>query len=195
MEPDWKARMAKWEGGIPTETASKDDFKEYLDTKLYQYTENRSTDDNLWDLFRDDFRDFTIATFKRAYSLTEQQLLRAYLRRGGVYVEQNHQRLSIAQSLVDVLEQETKHPWKDADVVQPGQIRTDLLTGPITSVYLTLEGCGYGQAVEQSHDIPPPPPPVEIEVQPPEQGTNEGPPPLPIPEITSSLTGQPLPVP
>ena len=156
--------MAKWEDRTPIETASKDDFKEYLDTKLYQYTENLSIDDNLWDLFCDDFKDFTTTTFKRAYTLTEQQRLRAYLRRGGIYVEQNHQRLIITQSLVDVLEQETMHPQKDADVVQPGQIRTDLLTGLITSVYLTLEDYGYSQVIEQSHDIPPPLLPIEIEV-------------------------------
>jgi hypothetical protein len=39
--------MAKWEDRTLIETALKDDFKEYLNTKLYQYTENLSIDDNL----------------------------------------------------------------------------------------------------------------------------------------------------
>jgi hypothetical protein len=186
MEPDWDAKMEKWEDGIQKDTASKADFKDYLNTKLYQYTANSSTDNNLWDLFRDDFKGFTTADFKRGYSLTEQQRLRAYLRCGGVYVEQNRQHHTIAQCLVDILEQETIHPWKDTDVIQPGQIRTDLLTGPITSFYLTLEGCGYDQAVEQPKNIPPPPPPpVETQVEYPQQITHEAPPPLPLSQIPS----------
>jgi hypothetical protein len=72
MEPDWDAKMEKWEDGIQKDTASKADFKDYLNTKLYQYTANSSTDNNLWDLFRDDFKGFTTADFKRGYSLTEQ---------------------------------------------------------------------------------------------------------------------------
>ena len=95
MDQDWNVLMKKWRHGIPTETASKTDFTEYLLTKLYEYDESEITNHNLLELFQDDFKDFTIITFKRAYTLPELLRLRAYLRCGGVYVEQNHKRLSI----------------------------------------------------------------------------------------------------
>ena len=104
---DWKAWEKKWRKGIPTETASKADFTEYLLTKLHGYDESGITDHNLLELFQDDFKDFTTMIFKRAYTPPELQRLRAYLRCGGVYVEQNHKRLSIPQSLFNVLKEET----------------------------------------------------------------------------------------
>ena len=111
----WRARIKRWEDGVKLGTATKEDLQEYLSTKLYQYTLNKTTDDNLWDLFKDDFKDFDTATFNRL-TCTEIQGLRTYLRCGGVHVEQNHSRLTIAQSLVNVVQEETKHIWNDADI-------------------------------------------------------------------------------
>ena len=130
----------KWRHGIPTETASKADFTEYLLTKLHEYDESGTTDHNLLELFQDDFKDFTTTTFERVYTLPELQRLRAYLRCGGVYVKQDQ----ITQSLVDVLKQEAMEQWNDAEILEDGGIRDDLLMGPITSVFLTLHGYGDG---------------------------------------------------
>jgi hypothetical protein len=47
MELDWEARIKKWDWGIDLGIITKEDLKEYLDTKLYQYIEDRSTDHNL----------------------------------------------------------------------------------------------------------------------------------------------------
>ena len=141
---DWKAWEKKWRKGILTETASKADFTEYLLTKLHGYDESGTTDNNLLELFQDDIKDFTTTTFKRAYTPPELQRLRAYLRCGGVYVEQNHKRLSIPQSLFNVLKEETIHQWNDVEILEDGGIRDDLLIGPITSVFLTLYGYGDG---------------------------------------------------
>jgi hypothetical protein len=44
---DWKARMKKWERGINPATETKDNVKEYVETKLYQYTLKKTTDHNL----------------------------------------------------------------------------------------------------------------------------------------------------
>jgi hypothetical protein len=140
MDQEWDARIEKWRNGIPKDTASKADFTDYLLTKLHEYDVYRSSDHNLWELFQDDFKDFTNTTFERAYTFLELQRLRAYLRCGGVYVKQSQ----ITQSLVNVLEQEAMDQWNDVDILEDGGIRDDLLMGPITSLFLTLHGYGDG---------------------------------------------------
>jgi hypothetical protein len=81
-----KELFEKWEDGIDTNNATKVDLREYLNTKLYQYTLYRISDENLWDLFKDDFKDFNSAIFGQ-YSRTELQTLRKYLQYSGVHIE------------------------------------------------------------------------------------------------------------
>jgi hypothetical protein len=59
-EDEWKEKIKKWENGINPATAIKEDLQEYLDTKLYQYSIDRTTNDNLWDLFKDNFKNFDL---------------------------------------------------------------------------------------------------------------------------------------
>ena len=133
---DWKAQMKKWDQPLEvTLTTTKDDLSEYLDTKLYQYVLYETSDDNLWDLFKDDFKNFTRATFNR-FNRTELQRLRAVLRCGGVYVQQNTNTVTIAQSLLDVLNEDEQHKWTDADIEEA---RRDLQKGPVLSVFISLE--------------------------------------------------------
>ena len=160
MDVDWNARIKRWRDGIDKETASKDQFLEYLLTKLYEYDESKVTDHNLWELFREDFEGFTTETFKDNYQTKDLQTLRAYLRRGGVYVE-NTPKLpgsTVAETLFKVLEQEDMAQWNNAEIVESGPIRRDLLNGPITSVFLTTNGYDHGK----TNVVPPPPaPPVQ----------------------------------
>ena len=51
-------------------------------------------------------------------------------------MEQNNRNLTIPQSLVNVLQEETQHKWTDEEVKG---LHLDLLKGPITSVYITPE--------------------------------------------------------
>jgi hypothetical protein len=171
-----KELIEKWEDGIDPVTATKAELQEYVTTKMYQYTLYKKSDDNLWDLFQDDFKNFDAA----AYNLINRTLiqnLRAQLRCSGVYIEQNHKNLTIAQSFINLAREETKSVWNEADIVNDGPIRTDLLQGPITSVYLTLDGTGRkGTRRSQSRNqavypppsnqgyppLPPSPPPVSL---------------------------------
>ena len=177
-EDEWKEKIKKWENGINPVTTTKEDLQEYLDTKLYQYSIDRTTDDNLWDLFKDDFKSFDLLAFNR-YNRTELQRLRSYLRCGGVSVDQNTNRLTIAQSLLNVVNEETKRVWNEDDITQFGPVRADLKNGPITSVFVTLEGAGRSDAP----NVQPPPPLPQPQPQPPpppEQGVQnvDQPPPL-----------------
>ena len=71
MDQEWDARIEKWSDGISRDTASKADFKEYLSTKLYEYDKNKSSDYNLWELFRHDFNGFTAQDFRDNYLIAE----------------------------------------------------------------------------------------------------------------------------
>jgi hypothetical protein len=138
-DTDWKARIKKWEDGIKFDTAntpSKEDVLEYIATKIHQYTIERITDDNLWYGFKEDFRNFELTNFSGVH-WTSLQRLRGCLRCGGVRVEQNTSRLNIAQSLYNILLEETPHTWSAADLSQAG---TDFQKGPMTSVFITADG-------------------------------------------------------
>ena len=138
-DTDWKARIKKWEDGIKFDTAntpSKEDVLEYIATKIHQYTIERITDDNLWYGFKEDFRNFELTNFSGVH-WTSLQRLRGCLRCGGVRVEQNTSRLNIAQSLYNILLEETPHTWSAADL---SQAATDFQKGPMTSVFITADG-------------------------------------------------------
>jgi hypothetical protein len=132
---EWKARRKKWRYGIDIATSTKDDLSEYLNTKLYLYALYDSSDNNLWDLFKHDFKGFTRVAFNRL-DQTELLRLRAVLRCGGVYVQQDYKNLTISQSLVNLVQEEEEHIWSAADI---DEARIDLQKGPITSIYISLE--------------------------------------------------------
>jgi hypothetical protein len=131
----WEARIRKYDDDFNVGTATKDELVEFIQTKMYLYEQDKVTDDNLWDGFRIDFKDFT-PQIMGSILWRELQKLRAYLRCGGVFVRQNSTHLTIAQGLCQVLEEEVQHVWTDAEI---NEARTDLQKGPITSVYLSLQ--------------------------------------------------------
>ena len=51
MEINWKERIAKYGNGIDLETAINDDLIEYMETKMYLYTQFNLTDYLLWIAF------------------------------------------------------------------------------------------------------------------------------------------------
>jgi hypothetical protein len=133
---------------------------EYLLTKLYEYNKSKVTDHNLWELFREDFEGFTTETFKDNYQTKDLQTLKAYLHHGSVYVENTAKlpRSTVAETLFKILEQEDMAQWNNAEIVESGPIRHDLLNGPITSIFLTLDGYNQGK----TNIVPPPPaPPIQ----------------------------------
>jgi hypothetical protein len=187
-EPDWKALIKKHKDGIDVTNATEEDLQEYVKTKLYQYSLDRITDDNLWECFKEDFKDFNKTTFTTAKS--ELRALRKYLRCGGIYVEQNHQRLTVIQSLVNILEEETMREWNENDILKVGPIRAELIVGPITSVFLTLNGSGRSDSRSATSQNPrntiPPPPQITI---PPLPQNTIPPPRTAIPQHPSTSSG------
>jgi hypothetical protein len=168
---EWKTRIKRWQDGIDVKTAPKEDLNDYVNTKIQWYALHKQSDGNLWELFQEDFITFDITVWNKA-DRTIVYALRAFLRCGGVYVKHNGKQLTIAQSLVNVIREETQSEWEIADITEKGGIQTDLMQGPITSAYITLKGLKNTPLTNQSNQytplltpspsgtpIPPPPPP------------------------------------
>ena len=99
-EEEWNTKIRKWGRGINLDDATEDELLEYVQTKLYQYALDKTSDENLWDLFQDDFKDFTVAVFGRLHR-RELLQLRSHLRCSGVFVATNTKHMTIAQTLVN----------------------------------------------------------------------------------------------
>jgi hypothetical protein len=99
----WKARI-KWRSGINIATSTKKQLSKYLNTKLFQATVYEIVNNNLWDLFKHNFKNFSQTTFNRL-DLKELLRLRVVLYCGGVFVKPNSYKLIIAQSLVNLVQE------------------------------------------------------------------------------------------
>jgi hypothetical protein len=55
--------MEKWKDGINLENSDKKDVLDYLNTRLFQYKVEKSTNKDLWELYKGDFANFDIDTF------------------------------------------------------------------------------------------------------------------------------------
>jgi hypothetical protein len=81
---------------------------------LVRYNQKKYTDYNLWEEFQEGFEGWTVELFNVA-SREAIKDLRTYLLEHGVWVEERKGRISYAQTLVDILEEEEPHEWTDED--------------------------------------------------------------------------------
>ena len=109
-ELDWAEEIDKWGYGIELAEASAKDIETYIRVKIYENEKYNKMDKDLWDLFQEDFKDFTLATLSSIRTQYVQNL-RSHLRGRGVYVAPNTKRTTIGQTLFDVIAEEEQHKW------------------------------------------------------------------------------------
>ena len=51
----WTQKINKWGDGIDTVTATKEDFGEYVETKVYVHKREGFSDFTLWSLYKKEF--------------------------------------------------------------------------------------------------------------------------------------------
>ena len=61
-ELDWAKEIDKWGHGINLEEVPAKDIETYIRVKIYENEKHNKMDKDLWDLFQDDFKNFTLAT-------------------------------------------------------------------------------------------------------------------------------------
>jgi hypothetical protein len=114
-ELDWAEEIDKWGYGIELAEASAKDIETYIRVKIYENEKYNKMDKDLWDLFQEDFKDFTLATLSSIRTQYVQNL-RSHLRSRGVYVAPNTKRTTIGQTLFDVIAEEEQHKWTDDEI-------------------------------------------------------------------------------
>lgn len=116
---------------IDPDNTSETDVTEYTKKCIELYEEYNFLDYNLWEMFQEDFGDFTEATFgmiKRHTSST----LRGLLRSRGVWIR-HEKRKTIAQSLYATLQEERPTPWTNQEIQEHMATKGDFLSRVITS--------------------------------------------------------------
>ncbi|RKF80578.1 hypothetical protein GcM3_044019 [Golovinomyces cichoracearum] len=112
---DLKIVETTWDDRIDLRKASSTDITNYTASKVNFYGKQNVSDSNLWELFQDDFGDFTARTFSQV-KLRTQQVLRYCLRSRCVFIFKNSKRKTISQTLSDCLQEEEQYEWTDQNL-------------------------------------------------------------------------------
>ena len=113
--PEWQAKVNKWEHGIDTIDTSNEDLLEYIQVKTYLYRTEEAIDQDLWDLYQEEFESFTVAILKTIGTKT-LQMLRNTLRARGVYIQKNDRHTTLAEVLYATLKEDERHQWTDEEI-------------------------------------------------------------------------------
>ena len=114
-DPEWIAIIEKFKNGINATDASKDKLGDYIETRIYAYTQNDLKDYSLWGIFQEDFQEWTIDDFRRSQTIAKTRL-RLHLLQRGVYVARHSNRYPLAKALFDVIQEEEPHQWTDDEL-------------------------------------------------------------------------------
>jgi hypothetical protein len=113
-----REQIQKWRNGINLRIATDSEIQEYTSTKLYEYMEcdrdSYGASNDIWVFFYEDFNYFTTKDFDRLGQCHLKEL-RKHLRYFKVYVAQDYEDLTIAQSLVNVTKEKIYRPWTEED--------------------------------------------------------------------------------
>jgi hypothetical protein len=96
--------LSKWKSGIDAAKLDNDKLDAFIDWKLTEYNKDKWRDNNMWEIYLEDFNTFTADTFK-ACQQTLIRKLRSHLRSNGVWVKVDR-RVTVAQSLFETLGEE-----------------------------------------------------------------------------------------
>ena len=86
---DQTVKAEQWKDGINIEEANVSDVKDYIQYRLWQYKNENTVDNDLWDYFQDDFQDFNATIFSNFDTRTLKSLIN-FLCISRVYVHKNN---------------------------------------------------------------------------------------------------------
>jgi hypothetical protein len=121
MDTPWKPLRKRWDRGIDTSTATEEDLDDYVEAKAIIYEREQLCDTVLWEVFKIDFRSFTLEVLNRVNSIALYRL-RSCLQRGGVFIAPTTQtegsdvRKTIVSTMKDTIKEGIKHKWTEEDV-------------------------------------------------------------------------------
>ena len=74
MKEEWTAKASKYGYGIDVDEASKDKLVEFIQTIIYFYDEQDLTNTDLWTVFQEQYKGFTVKSFKKIYTDIKSKL-------------------------------------------------------------------------------------------------------------------------
>jgi hypothetical protein len=104
----------RWGEGIDLKATNKKELFEFLLFKDLEFQYHDFQDDDLWEAFKDDFKDFTLQNLKTC----DRNSLRSFkgmLRQRGVWV-QDDRTISTAEALYNTLQEKEPSQWPEADI-------------------------------------------------------------------------------
>jgi hypothetical protein len=116
-ELTWTQKINKLGDGIDTATATKEDFGEYVETKVYVHKLEGFSDFTLWSLYKEEFEGWTRDNFKVLRRDT-RAMLRLHLIERGVYVAPYSTRYPMSDALFNTLGEEEQHEWTDEELIE-----------------------------------------------------------------------------
>jgi hypothetical protein len=114
-----KAGRVRWPKGIGVEDTT-EDIDNYITYKITEYTHYDVQDEELWEVFQEDFTGFSKSIFKDCNQMSIRKL-RALLRMYGVWVKKDRH-LTVAESLYNTLQEEDPTLWTIQEIEE--HIRT-----------------------------------------------------------------------
>lgn len=170
----------KWCEGIDPEESKPADMAAYIRHCISKWMDWKVCDSDLWGAFRDDFEGWDMTHFKKIKNNIRP--LRDYLRSHGVWAQDN-EKITISQSLADVLQKESPTQWTEWEI-KKGLQRDGFNSRDID--YLIKTDFGRRDALAPSY-IPPtqtqPPVPAPF-LAPPSQPSLQ-PPARPAPQLST----------
>jgi hypothetical protein len=85
-----------------------DNLKEYVATKIYLYNYKNVTNNKLWIVFKEKFKNFIINNFKQLCVITKTRLC-AYLLRRSIYVKKPNIKRYVFNVLFSLLQEKEQH--------------------------------------------------------------------------------------
>jgi hypothetical protein len=67
-DPNWKEIIRKWDCGIDVQSATTEQLNEYVESRAIVYEADKMCDEDLWEVYKTDFKTFTTAVFGKVNS-------------------------------------------------------------------------------------------------------------------------------
>jgi hypothetical protein len=103
IKEEWTAKVSKYRYRINTDKASKDKLVEFVQITIYLHNEQDLTNTDLWTVFQEQYKGFTVESFKKICTNIRSKLQKHLLKKG-IHIGKNSNRVPIYELLYEVLQ-------------------------------------------------------------------------------------------
>ena len=106
----------KWSKGINIDPDDINiaDINDFIQFKILEYEVYDFKDSEMWEIYKEDFQNFTVEIFKDCNQFNIQKL-RVFLQNNGVWVKQ-HRNATVPESLYNTLQEEEPTEWTELEI-------------------------------------------------------------------------------